>query len=166
MEISDDIIVLNTSQCKPCALAKAHRIISRFSDNAEISDKSFYRIIYDLMQLTIIINKDEWVSHFACHAIDFNMIFTHPKKSDATKIVIEALNLIETRYNAKIVFFRSDGERALKSKFDSILVNKEITFESSASDSPKQNDHSERKRGVLTIKARALRIDAGLPQYL
>lgn len=58
-------------------------------------------------------NKDQWVSHFACTATGFNLVFTHPSKSDATRIVQKALNIVETRYNGKIVFFRSDMERKL-----------------------------------------------------
>lgn len=140
-----DVIVPKTNECEPCALSKAHRIISRSSDNAETSTKPFYRITYDLMQLTPALNKDEWVSHFACHATDFNMVFTHQRKSDATRIVREAINIIHTRFNAKVVFIRSDGERSLGSEFNDLLIETGITHEASASDSPEQNGHSERK---------------------
>lgn len=111
-------------------------------------------------------NKDEWMSHFACHATDFNMVFTHQRKSEATRIVREAINIIHIRFNAKIVFLRSDGERSLGNEFNDLLVETGITHESSAPDSPEQNGHSERKEGILTMKARVLRIDAELPNSL
>ena len=158
--------VPKTNECEPCALSKAHRIVSRSSENAETSNEPFYRITYDLMQLNTAMNKDEWVSHFACHATDFNMVFTHPHKGDASKICKEAINLIETRFKAKVVFIRSDRERSLGNNFNDLLVEKGITHESSTPYTPEQNGHSERKGGILAMKARALRIDAGLPIFL
>ena len=118
------------------------------------------------MSFTTAMNKDQWVSHFSCIATDFNFVFTHPRKSDATEIIQKALNIIETRYNGKVVFFRSDREKALGINFQKFISSKKITYESSAPDTPSQNGHSERKRDILAIKARAMRIDAGLPTYL
>ena len=161
-----NINVPKTNECESCALSKAHRVISRSPDNAETFTKPFYRVTYDLMQLTPALNKDEWISHFACHATDFNMVFTHQRKSEAIRIVREAINIIKTRFNATVVFFRSDGERSLGGEFDDLLVETGITHESSAPNSPEQNGHSERKGGILAMKARALRIDAGLPIFL
>ena len=94
------------------------------------------------------------------------MVFTHPKKSDATRIVKEPLNLIETRFNGKVVFFRTDGEKSLRGDFRELLIEKRITYEPSAPHSPEQNGHSERKGGILTLKARAMRMDANLPTFL
>lgn len=158
--------VPKTNECNTCALSKAHRIISRSPDKSEYSDKPFHRVSYDLMQFTTAMNKDQWVSHFACLSTDFNMVFTHSKKSNATSIIRQALSIIETRYNGKIVFFRSDGEKALGIEFGDLIAEKGITFEPSAPDTPAQNGHSERKGGILAMKARALRIEAGLPVYL
>lgn len=45
-------------------------------------------------------------------------------------------------------------------------MEKSITYESSAPDTPAQNSHSERKREILAMKARAMHIEAGLPTYL
>ena len=168
VKVSDDVAVgvPRTNECEPCALSKTHRVVSRSHENAETSIQPFYRVTYDLMQLSPAMNKDEWVSHFACHATDFNMVFTHQRKSEATKIVREAINVIKTRFNATVVFLRSDGERSLGNEFNDLLVETGITHEPSASDSPEQNGHSERKGGILAMKARAIRIDAGLPTFL
>lgn len=162
------VVVPKTNECKTCALSKAHRIVSRSLDNAESSaiTKPFYRVTYDLMQLTTALNKDEWVSHFARHATDINMVFTHLRKSDASRIVREAIGLIETRFNGKVVFIQSDGEKSLGNDFSEFVVEKGVTFEPSSPNTPKQNGHSERKGGILAMKARAMRIDAGLPTYL
>ena len=48
-----------TNECEPCALAKMHRMISRSSDNAKSSDRPFFRITYDLMQMPPALNRDE-----------------------------------------------------------------------------------------------------------
>ena len=74
--------------------------------------------------------------------------------------------MIETRFERKIVFFRSNEERTFGTEFDNLIISKEITYEPSAPASPEQNGHSERKGAILAMKARALRIDAGLPEYL
>lgn len=163
---SADGQVPKTNECETCALSKAHRIISRSPEKSESSDKPFHRVTYDLMQFTTAINKDQWTSHFACTVSDFNLVFTHPRKSDAVAIIQRAINIIETRYNGKVVFFRSDGEKALGNEFDQYIAQKGITYEPSAPDTPAQNGHSERKGGVLAMKARAMRIEAGLPLYL
>jgi hypothetical protein len=78
----------------------------------------------------------------------------------------EAINLIETRFNDKVMFIRSDEKKSLRDDFKNLLIEKEISFESFTSDSSKQNDHSERKGDILVMKARVMRIDADLLTYL
>ena len=118
------------------------------------------------MQLDSAMNKDQWISHLACSENDFNLVFTHPRKSNATKIVREELKIIQTRFNATIVFFRTDGEKSLGKEFDEMISDLGITYEPSAPYTPEPNDHLERKGGVLAMKARAMRIQASLPKYL
>lgn len=84
-------------------------------------------------------NRDQWVSHFSCATTDFNLVFTHPRKSDATGIIQKALNIIETRYNGKVVFFRSDGEKSLGIEFSDFISRKGITYEPSAPNTPAQS---------------------------
>lgn len=105
VKVVDQDPVPKTSECETCALFKSHQIVSRSSDKSKKSDKPFHQITYDLMQFTIAMNKDQWVSHFACAATDFKLVFTHLKKSDAVAIIQKAVNIIETRYDRKVVFF-------------------------------------------------------------
>ena len=158
--------VPKTNKCQTCALSKAHQIISRSLDKSESLDISFYRVTYNLTSFTMAINKDQWVSYFSCIAIDFNLVFTHPRKLDAIEIIQKALNIIETHYNGKVVFFKSDGKKALGINFHELISSKRITFESLAPDTPSQNGHSEYKKGILAMKTKAMRTDAGLPTYL
>lgn len=166
VKISDNARVPRTNECKTCALSKSHRIVSRSPDKSESSDKPFHRIIYDLMQFDPALNKDQWASHFACSSTDFNLVFTHARKSDATAIIKEAVAIIETRFNGKIVFFCSDGEKSLGIEYKEFIASKGITYEPSAPDTPAQNGHSEWKGSILAMRARAMQIGAGLPEYL
>ena len=50
--------VSKINKCEIYALAKAHKIVSRFTAKAETSDKLFFRITYDLIQLNAAMNKN------------------------------------------------------------------------------------------------------------
>lgn len=95
------------------------------------------------MQFTTAMNKDQWTFHIACTVNNFNLVFTHPKKSNAVSIIQRAINIIETRYNGKVVFFWSNGEGALGNTFDEYIAQKGITYKPSAPDTPAQNGHLE-----------------------
>ena len=105
VRISDNDQVPRTNECETCALFKSCQIISRSVDNSESSTKPFHWVTYNLMQFTTAMNKDQWVSHFSCMSTDFNLVFTHPKKSNAVSIIQQAIGIIETRYNGKVLFF-------------------------------------------------------------
>ena len=160
--------VPKTHECETCALSKMHRIVSRSHEKEENSPTNapFFRISYDLIAMTTAMNGQKWVSHFACTTHDFNLVYTHKSKDEASAMVRHAINVIRTRYNGKVVFFRSDGEKSLGLEFRDFISEMGITYESSAPDTPAQNGHSEKKGHLLTMKARALRIGAGLPEYL
>lgn len=84
----------------------------------------------------------------------------------ATNILRKAIMIIGARYQGPVVFIRSDGEQSLGQEFQDLIDGLGISWEPSAPDTPAQNGHSERKGGVFIIKIRALRIDAGLPDFL
>ena len=73
---------------------------------------------------------------------------------------------MQTRFNATIVFFRTDDEKSLRKEFDEMISDLGITYEPFAPYIPEQNDHSERKEDVLAMKARVMRIQANLSKYL
>ena len=155
-----------TNECETCALTKSHVQISRTSHKSETSDKPFYRVSFDLMQFNTAFNGDQWCSHLACLATNFNLAFTHSHKSDARNILRQAFMLIKQRFKGTVVFLRVDGETSLSSNFLDELKELGITYEASAPYTPAQNGHAERQGGVLAMKARALRIEAGLPANL
>lgn len=164
--VTQDSPAPSTTQCQACALAKAHKIISRSSSKEEDSTEPFFRLSYDLLQLQPAYNQDKWVSHFACLKTGFTFIFTHQDKSEAQEIVQFVIKLIKTRYKRTVTFFRTDGERTLGNETKSFLVDQGITLETSAPGTSEQNGHAERLGGVILNKARAMRIAANLPESL
>ena len=47
------------NKCKICALIKAYILIFKFSAKSKILNQSFFHITYDLIQLNIIMNKNQ-----------------------------------------------------------------------------------------------------------
>ena len=116
MKLINQKSVLKINKCEECAFAKAHKIVSRFLDKSETSEKSFFRITYDLIVMSTTMNKDQEISHVACFTIDFHMIYIHLSKTQITETLIRIIHIIKTRYEDKVIFVRSDDERALKSE--------------------------------------------------
>ena len=77
----------------------------------------------------------------------------------------KTINLIFTRFNQKMIFIRSNEKISLNDDFSNFFIEIGIIFEISALDTQTQNEHAERKRAILTIKARTFRIDVELPHY-
>ncbi|EKG08999.1 Integrase catalytic core, partial [Macrophomina phaseolina MS6] len=152
--------------CDTCSFAKAHQIISKTTNKEEDSSRPFYRVSYDLIQFQPAYNGDRFVTHLECTACNFNLARTHRYKSDTTDVLRDLIHLIQTRFQGKITFFRTDNETSLDSDFHQFLANKGITLETSSPGTPAQNGHAERSGSVLITKARSMRIGANLPQNL
>ena len=158
--------VFKINKCKMCVLAKAHKIVFRFSAKTKTSDKSFFRITYDLIQLNAAMNKNQWIFHVACFEYDFHLMFTYAHKSEVIEILIRIINIIKTKYNDKMMFIRSDEKRSLKTQWNNYINEKDIIFEFSASNTSAQNEHIERKKDVLLTKAKVMKIKVSLSTYL
>ena len=70
-----------------------------------------------------------WQFHLTCLENDFNLIFTHSRKSNVTKIVRKELKIMQTRFNATIVFFRIDEKKSPKKEFDEMISEMKIIYE-------------------------------------
>src|SRR5450755_83190 len=103
-------------------------------------------------------NRDQYMSHFQCWQYLFNLVFTHPQKSDVQQLFEKAINLIENQYSGKVRFTRLDGETSLRGAFESLVSEKGIKPERTALDTPAQNGGSERSRRVIVTKACTIRI--------
>ena len=156
----------STTECETCAVTKARHIVSRRLGNEEPASKPLGRIGYDLMPMDESFTDDRWVSHFRCFSTGMDFVYTHPRKNNAVPIITDFLNMIRTRYNATPLFIRTDVEPTLGNLFKNLLKKEKITWEKTATYTPDQNGRTERAGGVLTLRARALRIGAKLPTKL
>ena len=116
-----------------------------------------------MVELSSGYNGDRYISHFQCRQFLFNLVYTHPKKSDALQFFDKAINIIENQYNGKVRYIRLDGETSLGNAFETLVIEKGIKPERTAPDTPAQNGGSERSGRVIITKARTMRIEAGLP---
>ncbi len=58
-----------------------------------------------------------------------NFVYTHTKKSQSVKIVIDFLNIIKIRFGREIRYFRTDKEIFLNYKYDELIIEREIIIE-------------------------------------
>lgn len=166
IQVDNSTLVPKTAEYEPYALSKARQIISRSPHHEEEAVAPFQQISFDLIQMQPAYSQDKQITHLAYYKTSFNLVFTHPHKSNAPEIIKYAIRLIQNRFKAKIVFFRTNRERTLSRDFQDFLGSQGITLETSAPYTPAQNGHAERLGGVLLTKARAMRIRANLPQSI
>jgi Reverse transcriptase (RNA-dependent DNA polymerase) len=155
-----------TTKCETCALTKAHELISRRTGQEEPVNKPFERVGWDLIPMSTAYNGDKWVSHFTCFTTTIDVVCTHPRKNDSLFIIQEFVKMAATRHQATVRFLRIDDERTLGKAYSAFAAANGITTERSAPYTPAQNGRTERAGGILTTRARALRIKANMPANL
>jgi transposase InsO family protein len=141
-------------------------VVSRQSGQEEPAGEPLGRVGYDLIPIGDSYNRDRWVSHFRCFRTKADFVYTHLRKNDAVTVIKEFLNMAKTRYGAVVRFIRTDDKPTLSQKYKDLLAERGITAERTALYTLAQNGRTERVRGVLTLRARALRIAAKLPSTL
>ncbi len=60
-----------------------------------------------------------------------NFIYIHTKKSQSVNIVTKFLNIIRTRYERVIHYFRTNNKISLDCKYNELTVDKDIIIECS-----------------------------------
>jgi hypothetical protein len=101
-----------------------------------------------------------------CDTAKMNWIDTIPTKGCALTSLQDFTRLIENVWKCKVGCFHLDGETALSSQFKNWTVVNGIAIERSAPRSPQQNGVAERSGGVITKRARTMRIESRLPENL
>ena len=89
-----------------------------------------------MMEFTTGYNGDRYASHFQCRQYLFNLVYTHPKKSDAKYLFESALSVIQGQFGGKVRFMRLDGETSLKGYFEDLVIEKQIKPERTAPYTP------------------------------
>ena len=93
------------------------------------------------------------------------MIYTHKIKNETQTIIRYEINLIKTRFDEKMIFFRIDEKKSLDDNFKKFIVSLKILYKFSSSDTSIQNDYSEKKNYLLIMKTKTLSIEIELFQY-
>ncbi len=65
----------------------------RRSDKKDSVNKSLARVLYNLIQLSIVYNNEKWISHFHYYFTNMNFVYIYTKKSQSIKIIIDFLNI-------------------------------------------------------------------------
>ena len=153
-----------TIECEVCSLSKAHQQISRRPTERVL--KPYQKVHLDLIEFNRGYNEDRWAIHFLCDCILMNHVYTISQKSLALQTVMNFTAFVRRRYHVDVQIFRLDGETSLGRAFDEWVGEMGISVEKSAPRTPAQNGAAERSGGVMITKARAIRIDAHLPENL
>jgi hypothetical protein len=120
---------IDIANCVPCRLSKAREIVSRRIIKKDPADEPLARVAYDLMNFEKGYNGDCWVCHFKCCLTTIDFVYTYSKKSQTVDVITEFVNMIYNRYNRRIRYFRTDGERALEYEFDDLIASLRISIE-------------------------------------
>jgi hypothetical protein len=104
---------LTTAQCETCALLKAREIVSRRSDKEDPAAEPLARVAYDLIPFSPAYNGNQWVSHFTCCYTTMDFVYCHFRKHQALDTIAEFLNIVKTRYDRTVKYFRTDGKCTL-----------------------------------------------------
>jgi hypothetical protein len=78
----------------------------------------FERVHFDLIQIAEGFNKDKWVLYFLDDATRMNFVYTLPRKSFLTDIILIFTAFIRRRFKYKVKTFHTDNEPALGEKFN------------------------------------------------
>ena len=155
----------STSPCEGCAVANLQHQISRRP--AQRASRPFERVHFDLIQMNRAYNGDEWAMHFMCDKVRSHYGYTFRKKSDARATVQDFTAFVKRQYDQDILVWHTDGEKVLEQRsFGDWLREEGFIFETSAPYTQAQNGSAERAGGVIMRKARAMRIEAKLPENL
>ncbi|EXU94611.1 integrase core domain protein, partial [Metarhizium robertsii] len=158
---------LTTVECDHCGVSKARRQVSRKPRDTE--NAAGLRLAVDFHDLeedhegrdSVMFITDRWSGY----VWDF---YLTDRKADTIRTALEILfGILERRYQITPRVIECDNEIYEKRhQLRSWLESLSILIEPSAKYTPAQNGGAERSGGVLEIKARAMRIGAGLPNYL
>src|SRR2546423_2508393 len=96
-----------------------------------------------------------------------NFTYIQKNKGQITNTVQSFVALVRRQYKRHVQILRTDGETSLGNDFDTWVDQEEgITVETSPPYTPAQNGSAERSGATLIRRARAIRIDARLPENL
>src|SRR5437667_971666 len=152
------------NECTTCALGKMHQIVSRRPRNR--AQKPFQRVHWDLIHhSTPGFERERYTSHFQCDKTRFHILFVCHDHSQPTLIshFHKVMALVQRQFGINVQVFHLDNETSLGSQFSDMITELGVIIENSAPYTLAQNGQAECAGGVITTKARTMRIGANLP---
>jgi transposase InsO family protein len=120
----------------------------------------------DLILMTTGYNSHQWILHIPDDFTRMNFTYTLFSKSQLMQTIKDFAAFVQQQYSQQIRKLKTDGERSLGKVFDTWVARAGIAVEVSALYTLAQNGTAERFWGVIVAKARALCIDAQLPEEM
>lgn len=154
----------STAECEICAVTKAHQIISRHLTTR--STTLYERVHFDLVYHKEAYNAHRYMLHFYEESVHTHYVYTLARKKQIVSTIKGFVAYVERQYSCKVRIFRTDGETALGNYYDTWVLDEGIRIEPSPPYTKEQNGAAERSGGVITVRARALRIGSKLPATL
>ncbi|KAF4302143.1 Integrase catalytic core [Botryosphaeria dothidea] len=88
VEFTNDVVPVH---CDTCSRVKAHQLIARDSSPEEARNESFFRVSFDLIQMTPAFNQHEWITHIECIKSNYVFTRTYMLKSDCNTLILDIL---------------------------------------------------------------------------
>ncbi|KAF4305398.1 Integrase catalytic core [Botryosphaeria dothidea] len=88
VEFTNDVVPVH---CDTCSRAKAHQLVARDSSPEEARNESFFRVSFDLIQMTPAFNQHEWITHIECIKSNYVFTRTYMLKSDCNTLILDIL---------------------------------------------------------------------------
>ncbi|KAJ6130931.1 hypothetical protein N7523_001391 [Penicillium sp. IBT 18751x] len=147
--------------CETCQVSKAQRQVSRRP--MHIGDHPFETLHWDLIHLGPGINNILYASHAYCPVTKYHLLVTIARKHLIQSSLQQMIDFVRNQFGIRIKRIHLDGDRNI---YEDRLQNQGIEVITSPPYQPEQNPFAERSGAVIISRARAMIIQASLPEYL
>lgn len=160
--------------CAVCAESKLTKQISRRQQDDQ-ANEPFYRVSVDVIQLVptgeACISGDRWAGHLVDQFSKWHQVSTFPQRSKTflNRWMIQNVRMIQRVFNYDVTAIKTDNERGYGTApnvLEELCKDLGIRYEPRAEYTEEQNGLAERAGSLLVVRARAMRIQAGLPKSL
>ena len=157
--------------CQTCIEAKMSHLISRHPSESQ-AQKPFYRIAIDLIYVIPVGEECIDESKYGLHSVDkfskWHEIGTYRRKEESilTRWFMALIRKIQRAYSADAVAARCDNEQRFGNDLVYTIEELGMLYESAPVGTKEPNGLVERAGGLLTQRARAMRMYINLPKSL
>jgi hypothetical protein len=154
--------------CVICTESKLTKQISQ-------AQRPFYRVYVDVIQLIpqggACLNGDRWAGHSVDQYSKWHKTSTFPQRSKPflSRWLIQDIRSIQRIFKYDVTAIKTDNERGYGTSpnfLEELFRDLSIRYEPRAEYTDEQNGLAERAGSLLVIRARAMKIQAGLPKSL